>query len=777
MLSRLANRPLSGCFRLLFCIWLLLCVESVFANDAIEELWLSAQLNQLPQAQTLLFLRQTDGRLLIAKQDWQQWRLKLPTSAAYRHNEEDYYYLDQLQGLSYRVNESELSIVLEANISLFEALQLSGASSNPIMNIQTPWGGFLNYDIATSLEKQHINNLNIFVENGIFSKWGILNNQFLLELPRSAPSSITRLDTTFVYDDLPKMATLKIGDTNSADLGLQGSVRFFGVQLARNFGLQSKLLTFPLPSMSGEAVAPSNVDIWVNNMRALSRSVPTGAFTIDDIPIISGKGEARMVIKDILGREQEVNLPYYVSPELLKVGLQEYSYDLGVIRENYGVESQNYGRLIASASNRIGVTNYMTAELQGLLSKQQQNLSYGGLLVIPRWGEMRTLLGHSKHKIYGVGHSATLFISTQPWGININTAVTAATESFSNLGRGLNSPPLKLSTRFFVNAPLPYVSGIVSTSYSHQQSYHQEDISLVQLSYNKNLGKWAVFSGSVAKPLNVDNAKLVAQASLSISLGVFGSASVAVQSQQKSLSIQRNMSAGDDWGYSLNHVVSDGSLTNLGVSTQNEIGRYQLKASLSDQGDANMNFSMAGGMAIMDNELFLSRRVSNSFALVKVADFANVRIYKQNQLMGKTNKKGVLLVPQLLAYQKNKIRIEGGDLPFDVDIPYIEQDVVPAFRSGIGVNFAVKRSYGASLSVVLENGDMMPAGAMIENITNHETALVGFRGEAYLTNLQKNNAIKVRWLKNACQFELSFKPLDDGTVPDLGKHICKMEVQ
>lgn len=771
MIHNMKRRLFNKIFRWWVCCWLL-SFRLVFADEGVEELWFSAQLNQLSSTQTLVFLRQKDGRLLISKSDWQQWRLKLPTVAAYKYEAEEYYYLDQIQGLTYRVNESDLSITLEANLALFETLQMSAASSSPIMNIDTSWGGFVNYDIATQINQQGLDNVSVLLENGVFSHWGALNNQFLIDSSREGSSQITRLDTTFSYDNLPNMTTLNIGDMVSTDLGLQGSARLFGIQLLRNFGLRPKLLLFPLPTMSGEALAPSTVDIWVNNMRALSRQVPTGAFTIEDVPIISGKGEARMVIKDLLGREQVVTLPYYVSAELLKVGLHEYSYDLGVIRENYGSESQNYGRMIASVTDRVGVTNYMTAQLQALLSKQQQNISYGGVFVLPRWGAVQTLIGHSQNQTYGLGHSASLSVSTQPWGINIGSSIRLATKAFTSLASNTNTPPLKLSTQLFVSMPLPYFSGALSSVYSHQESYQQEKISLLQLGYNTNIGKWATLSASVAKVFNVENSKLAAQLSLNIPLGGIGSANVGIQSQQKLISIQRSMSSGVGWGYDFTHVSGDSNRTNASLFLQNGIGRYNLKASQYAQGDINVAASMAGGVAIMDKKAFLSRRISNSFALVKVGDFANVRVYKQNQLMGKTNKEGFLLVPQLLPYQKNKLRIDGGDLPFDVDIPEIEKEIVPASRSGIKADFAVKRSYGASLVIKLENGDIMPAGARIYNATNNEDALVGFRGEAYLTNLQPHNTIKIHWLNNVCQFELSFTPLQDGTVPDLGIHVC-----
>ena len=756
-----------------WCLYLyLICFGTARADGEVEELWLSAQLNQLPNTQTLVFLRQKEGRLLISKTDWQQWRLKTPSMSAYKYNDEDYYYLDQIDGLTYRINQEELSLKLEANLALFESLQISAASPTVLANIDTPWGGFINYDIATHVNNQKVDSASMLLEHGIFSHWGAFNQQFLIELPSEEASKVTRLDSTFSYDNLPNMTTLKIGDTLSTDLGLQGSVRFLGVQLARNFALQPKLIPFPLPTMRGEAIAPSNVEIWVNNMRALSQQVPTGAFSIDDVPIISGKGEARMVIKDLLGREQVVTLPYYVSAELLKVGLHEYSYDVGVIRENYGIQNQNYGRMIASITDRFGLTNNITVQFQGLLSKQQQNISYGGLFVVPRWGEVQALIGHSQQHNHELGHSATLSVNTQPLGINIGSSLRVATKSFTSLGSGTGVAPIKVNTRLFVSMPTPYLRGVVSSIYSYQESHQQEKVSLLQLNYNTNLGKWATLSATVSKVLSLEDSNVAAQLSLNIPLGRVGSATVGVQAHQKNISIQRNSFGEVTWGYDLRHVSGDNNRTNASVFFQNDIGHYSLKANHSAKQDISLNASVAGGIALIDKHIFFSRRINNSFALVDVGDFANVRVYKQNQLMGKTNKKGVLLVPHLSPYQKNKLRIEGGDLPFDVDIPEIEKEAVPAFRSGVKVDFAVKRSYGASLTLQLENGDILPAGAIIYNKTNNKQDLVGFRGEAYLTDLKPNNMIKIRWLNEFCQFELPFTPLQDGTVPDLGVHTC-----
>ncbi|KYB45530.1 hypothetical protein AB664_06960 [Brucella anthropi] len=59
----------------------------------------------------------------------------------------------------------------------------------------------------------------------------------------------------------------------------------------------------PLPELSGSAAVPSTVDVYVDNAQRASRSVPSGPFSITNLPIVTGSGMARLVVRDALGRE------------------------------------------------------------------------------------------------------------------------------------------------------------------------------------------------------------------------------------------------------------------------------------------------------------------------------------------------------------------------------------------------------------------------------------------------------------------------------------------
>ncbi|WP_431260641.1 hypothetical protein ACQ86G_11325 [Roseateles chitinivorans] len=62
------------------------------------------------------------------------------------------------------------------------------------------------------------------------------------------------------------------------------------------------------------------------------------------------------MVRDLLGREQIVVQPYYISPSLLKPGLSAYSVEAGWLRLNYGIDSNRYGRAVLAGTWRNGLT-------------------------------------------------------------------------------------------------------------------------------------------------------------------------------------------------------------------------------------------------------------------------------------------------------------------------------------------------------------------------------------------------------------------------------------
>jgi outer membrane usher protein len=210
------------------------------------------------------------------------------------------------------------------------------------------------------------------------------------------------------------------------------------------------------------------------------------------------------------------------------------------------------------------------------------------------------------------------------------------------------------------------------------------------------------------------------------------------------------------------------------VKLQNEVGTYTL---LADQSLSQTAFrgSASGGVAFLGGSAFLSRRITDSFAVVQVPDYSGVGIYADNQLVARTDANGYALLPRLRPYQENTVRIEQADLPLDAQIDAVQLDAVPYFRSGLLLKFPVKRSRGALLTVVLDNGEPLPAGAQAQiigdNVEENEVFPTGMRGEVYLTGLAVSNRLRVTWREQSCEFVLPF-PESTDPLPHLGTYIC-----
>ena len=140
-----------------------------------------------------------------------------------------------------------------------------------------------------------------------------------------------------------------------------------------------------------------------------------------------------------------------------------------------------------------------------------------------------------------------------------------------------------------------------------------------------------------------------------------------------------------------------------------------------------------GGLVAIDGQLFASRRVQESFALVEVPGYADVGVGFQGNILARTNADGKTLVPRLQPYQANSIRLDPSELPISAELDSIEQIVVPGNRNGVIVKFPVRSGRGALIKIVFDDGQPAPAGAELELVGDKQEFFVARRGEAFVT--------------------------------------------
>ena len=739
----------------------------------IEEVFLDVFIND-QHKDTVLLLR-NEGRLFAVAQDLRRWRLHLPNTNPLTFYGEDFYALDALRGLTFKLDESTQSLAMQVPPRLFETTLLNGQEIDFSAPSAASPGGFINYSLLANHAEGLTNSTGSLDLSG-FGSWGSAQTRILgLDLNNEARA--IRLESTWTRDKPMELTRLRFGDAISGASSWGGAVRFGGVQWATDFSLQPGFMASPRPEISGESSLPSTVELYVDNLLRMRREVPSGPFTIQDLPVINGQGDAQLVVRDILGREQVITQPFFTNSRLLKQGLQDYSYELGFVRRNFGTDSNNYGRFMAVGTHRLGFTEKFTGEVHGELLGSQQSVGLGGVLLSPAAGILSGTLAMSNSK-KGVGGLLGLGFQHQSGNFSVGMNTQLTSQNFAKLGpqseklapQHISQMVVKMATNDF---------GSFALNYTQQAFRDMENYKSVSGSYVREVVGIGNLSASVTRYLSGE-AKTVfgLNFSMNLDLGKRRNANINVSAKpgrnNANLQLNRRLPAGSGVGYRLVSGLGDTDRREAEVSLQNRVGSYSLAAGQS-QGQTAFRGSASGGVAFLGGSSFFSRRITDSFALVQVPGYADVGIYADNRLSTRTDSKGNALLTGLRSYQKNPVRIEQSDIPLDAQIDTLQLEAVPYFRSGLVLKFPVKRSRGALFSVVLENGEPLPAGAQVviidKNILENELFPTGMGGEVYLTGLEAENQLRVIWREQICEFALTF-PETTEPLPHLGTYIC-----
>ena len=260
-------------------------------------------------------------------------------------------------GLNYRLDPAKLTLALDFPPELFGGSRESFVLEDRVPVTYAP-GGFLNYDLRFD-RTEGVKSLGANWEIGAFARPGLFTSSFF---SGDGGRGTIRLDTAFRRDDPERITSFVAGDTITRAGSYGASVRIGGLQYQRNFATAPLLITYPEAAVSGTAVVPSTVDIYIGNARAYSTQVRPGPFSLSNLPVPVGAGNVRVVVRDVFGKETTAVVPYVRYDSMLKKGLHDFSYEAGFLRNDYAVESNAYGTWAAVATHRYGVTDWLTLE-------------------------------------------------------------------------------------------------------------------------------------------------------------------------------------------------------------------------------------------------------------------------------------------------------------------------------------------------------------------------------------------------------------------------------
>lgn len=755
-------------------------------NDVYTQLLLLLDINQQNLERTVLVLKSRDGALYLAEDDLRAVRVLIPPSAPVEFKGTRFLRLNSLPINSIVLDEVAQTLTLELRPEAFVGSSSESARVNsPVPTMATP-GMFLNYDVNATYDGKHRSYAGMF-ETGFFSRIGHAVSNFAVRSDEYQHNAV-RLDTTLTIDRPSRATSLRLGDAISRPAtGWGNASRFGGIQYATNYSVNPGLITLPMRSFNAQAALPSTVDVFVNNVFVSRREVLPGPFSIKDLPVISGSGNVSMVVRDLAGREQVINQPFYSSPSILSKGVVDFSFEAGALRQNYGLKNQDYGQMFGSGTVRVGASEGITAETHlEILAGGKAVAGVNLLSVLSTHGTVNASLATSRSE-KGRGRL---------WGLGFDL-------QSSNLGFGVRS---QLSDPLFLQGSdselLAHARRLTSANvsvgiggggslgafYLRQQTLGQSPLELLSLNYSLSLGRYGSVSIAGFKSLSrsasdtapsIDSNVLKGRASQSISLSWSLPLSGAVSAHAShaysrdgervsQLQVQSNLDPVSGYGYRLQ--TGKNTPQQAGLLLENRIGNYSVEVA-SFRGNSGARAAMSGGLAVLGGAAFATRRIRDSFGVVQLPDLPNVRIYVDNQLAARTDATGNALLPYLRAYDKNVVRVEQADLEMDVKVGSLEMVGVPYARSGIVLRFPLSHSYGAMLSLVTVDGKVLLPGTMVSVGGQTEVFPVGMDGAVYITGLMLENRLWATWPGGACSALVRFNKTDD-PLPNLGKFVC-----
>ena len=692
--------------------------------------------------------------------------------------------LDDIPGLRYAYDEPGQTIRITVNNAKRRGQTFDLGGGGPRLRAQTGWGALVNYDLlGTTDNVLTMKDLlrpgaSLTVDGRAFSPYGTFEQSGIVNSGPNRESNALRLNSTFEYSDQDHLTTYRAGDVINGGLAWTRPLRLGGIQAQSDFALRPDLITMPLPTLGGIAAVPSTVDVYVNNIKTFSQDVAPGPFTINNIPLITGAGNAQLVVTDSSGAVTKTTAPFFASASLLSPGLMSWSVEGGLPRLYYGSASDDYVESpVGSATLRRGIFDWMTAEghVEG-----GAGVINGGLGAVVKTGAIGVASAALAASDYSgsIGALASASYQAQVFGLsfNVNSQRTfgryndlvSATARLQPLPIGVLPtvmfadalPPKALDT-ISLSAPLPFdpkaslganfihsvaasgtLSEIASASYSRALPYDASVFATIfhDFGTNRNTG---IFVGL--------NFPLGASASVSTGYSYGSGGNVAELNAVKPLGL-------DPGSYGWTVQESEGGAPSHAATVSYRSLYGTVRAGVSANGAASSGaLELRGSIATMGGDVFLSNWIDDGFGVVSTGA-PGVGVLYENQPVGVTDSKGMLLVPTMRSYESNNVAIDPTYLPADAEVESTSQIVAPANHGGVLVNFKVRSDTGSALVIFAQaNGRFVPAGSP-GKIEGGDSFVVGYDGQAFIKNLRGSNVASVESATGTCRAQFAFTP-------------------
>ena len=515
----------------------------------------------------------------------------------------------------------------------------------------------------------------------------------------------TRGNVRLVHDDVPNMLRYAAGDLSYPVTGFQGFQSMAGLSVARNFNLQPYTVFRPTGQSSILLTSPSQVEVFINGNRDRTLQLPAGNYSLSDFPVVDGVNDVHLLITDAAGRVEEHTLSIFTSDNLLRKGVQAFSYNLGLTssvvnnRITYGHD------LLFSGFSRYGVTDTLTVGANAQASAVQQMVG-GTSIVQGRLGNVQLDLAASHDRDFGTGTAGRVQYSfVDPRARTFDLALSWRDPYFNALGqRGRALERYTVSARYgqkiFSDIQAAFGARLLT-----QRSLAAGGRGTSQWAYSASLNKYLSPSLSMSANFGSSSSDHL---NFFVSLAWIPGRNHSGGQQSVNASYDSSsQTARGDWSWSSGR--RDHSLDaqvsliqrrgqNYGLDADADYTDYRYEASVQHvtgwDGAAFDQARLATAVVFADGRFALSRPVANSFALIYPHDDLkghdigiNPSSLNEHDVTfeARADRWGAAVLPDMDAYYDRPVIIDTRHIPAGFDVGNSQVVLAPTYKSGVVV--------------------------------------------------------------------------------------------
>lgn len=580
-----------------------------------------------------------------------------------------------------------------------------------------------------------------------------------------------RLDSSWRHADADRQWRSQVGDTLSCGGELAPTLRYAGVQMQNDPGMQPDVSRHPLPSVQGSAQVPSGVDLLINDRPAGSLSVGSGPFALESLPTVTGAGEIRIIQRDLQGIEQVRTLPYYTSPRLLREGLSDQCFEAGVLRLDYGLPSDRYDGRFAAVSWRQGWTDTITGLARVEAGDSVRSVRLGTHWVPAQMGVLSLQTAWSQSDGAGAGQSLRLGAERITSRYHLSASVEHASAGFRQTDG--TRAPLRRAALFggwMFGATSWSAGGVWQTSASGVR------VRVLTTSLQRRVGAdWQMGLSALQRESR------------------WSAALMLTRQLERDIAVAARLQSGDDAGVALQAQRYEpvaggagwrvqggsGQTRALGAwSWLGERGRLELQAAqLANTDDPALRATYTGGVIWLGGAPVLGRALGDGVsAQIEVEGMPGVGVQLNRREVAVTDAQGRAWIHGLQPWEENVIGISPDALPMDMLVSVPEIHLRPRADSVVKARFPARRTRSALVVVHRSGGEPIEPGsrALREGDPSSEGAPFARGGQVFLSDLEDHNQVRIEGPHGICHVSFA-APAATVLQPSIGPLTCRAE--